>query len=101
MLAPGGRFVWASRLRDGWWNEVGVEDTEGAMQYRVFSEPVRRLSVRPLVGLDQPRVLMVRDRGHLTVYEARGVAVGPTVEGLPALLLGVVVHPSGKGASWR
>jgi hypothetical protein len=42
-------------------------------------------------------VILARDRGTVTVYEARGSPYGPTQEGVPLLPLGTVVHPSKKG----
>lgn len=91
------RFVWTTIPRDGWWNQIDIYDVERATYLRSYTESVPRISIRPLLGLDEPRVIAVRDRATVTVYGARGAAIGPTHEGLPVLLLGAVVHPSGKG----
>jgi hypothetical protein len=97
VLAPGGRFAWCVAGVDGWWTSLGVTDTERDARDKPFSEPVQRLDVRPLHGLDEPRVVVVRDVGTLTVHEARGTLFGTTHEGLPALFGSVTVHPSGRG----
>jgi hypothetical protein len=99
VLAPGGRFAWGSLTIDGWWTGVSVQDLDRHSEGRgkTFSESVLRVSVRPLLGLDEPRVVMSRDRGTLTVYEARGALFGTTQHDLPVLPRSVTVHPSGKG----
>jgi hypothetical protein len=97
VLAPGGRFVWNTTFTDGWWTAVTVEDTERGVYVKNYSEAIVRLSVRPLLGVDEPRVVAIRDRGSLTVYEARGALFGTTQDKVPALPQGVVVHPTGKG----
>ena len=97
VLAPGGRFAWCIAGIDGWWTALCVSDTERDSGDKVHSESVQRLNVRPLHGLDEPRVVVVRDLGTLTVHEARGALFGIKHEGLPALLRGVTVHPSGEG----
>jgi hypothetical protein len=97
VLAPGGRFAWGSLVMDGWWTAVTVYDLQRDTYGRTFSEACFEVSIRPLHGLDEPRVVVSRDRGTLTVHEARGVPIGPTHEELPALPRSVVVHPGGKG----
>jgi hypothetical protein len=97
VLAPGGRFFWNTEIRDGWWIAFTVEDNERSVYVKNQSEPARRISIRPLLGLAEPRVVMIRDRGAVTVYESRGAPVGSTHEGIAALRNGIAVHPSGKG----
>ena len=97
ILAPGGRFLWVTERRDGWWTRISVDDSERHAYVKDFSDPAFQVTIRPLLGLEEPRVIAVRDRASLTVYEARGAPIGPTQEGLPVLPLGAVVHPSGKG----
>src|SRR5262249_28742435 len=97
VLAPGGRFLWTKAVRDGWWTPIQVYDTERDAYVRNSSESVRRLSIRPLTGLAEPRVVVGRDRGAVSVFEARGAPLGATQDKLPLLPRSVVVHPSGKG----
>jgi hypothetical protein len=97
LLAPGGRFVWQCRVNDGWWSVVSVDDTTGGMNARQWKEVTPGISVHPLYGLEEPRVLVLADGGCLAQYESRGARVAGTQQVVPAMPGGIAVHPNGQG----